>query len=295
MSDHIQIIIVMFLWAVCFPLIVLGLSEAPHLTFAALRAVLAGVALLIPALLLRRRMPRGWRIWGFLAAIGFGATTLGFIGMFHAAEFVSPGAATVIANTQPLMAAVLAHFYLNERLDARGKTGLSLGFVGIILIAAPALTSGTASNYPVGIAYIILAAVGITFSNVLIRRMAGTLDPLVAMGWQLVLGSIPLAVIAMATEQVTAINWSGQFVFSLISLSVFGTALVYWMWCKVLRNLELNRANAFSFLIPIFGLTMGVGFYGERMEWLAIIGVALAIVGIILVNRPTCTHDETGA
>lgn len=285
MNDHIQIIIVMFLWAVCFPLIVLGLSEAPHLTFATLRAVLAGVTLLIPALLLRRRMPKGWRIWGSLALIGLGATTLGFIGMFHAAEFVSPGAATVIANTQPLMAAVLAHFYLDERLDARGKTGLSLGFVGIILIAAPSLTSGAASNYPVGIAYIILAAVGITFSNVLIRRMAGTLDPLVAMGWQLVLGSIPLAVIAMATEQVTAINWSGRFVFSLISLSVFGTALVYWMWCMVLRKLELNRANAFSFLIPIFGLSMGVGFYGERLEWLAIIGVALALVGIILVNR----------
>lgn len=275
----------MFLWAVCFPLIVLGLSEAPHLTFATLRAVLAGVALLIPALLLRRPMPKGWRIWGSLAAIGLGATTLGFIGMFHAAEFVSPGVATVIANTQPLMAAVLAHFYLDERLGARGKTGLSLGFVGIILIAAPALTSDAASNYPVGIAYIILAAVGITFSNVLIRRMAGTLDPLVAMGWQLVLGSIPLAVIAITTEQVTAINWSGRFVFSLISLSVFGTALVYWMWCMVLRNMELNRANAFSFLIPIFGLTMGVGFYGECLEWLAIIGIALALVGIILVNR----------
>ena len=285
MSDHIQIIIVMFLWAACFPLIVLGLSEAPHLTFAALRAVLAGVVLLIPALLLRRRMPKGWRIWGSLAAIGFGATTLGFIGMFHAAEFVSPGVATVIANTQPLMAAVLAHFYLDERLGACGKAGLSLGFVGIILIAAPALTSDAASNYQVGIAYIILAAVGITFSNVLIRRMAGTLDPLVAMGWQLVLGSIPLAVIAIATEQVTAINWSGRFVFSLISLSVFGTALVYWMWCMVLRNLELNRANAYSFLIPIFGLTMGVGFYGERLEWFAIIGVALALLGIILVNR----------
>jgi len=275
----------MFLWAVCFPLIVLGLSEAPHLTFAALRAVLAGVALLIPALLLRRRMPKGWRNWGSLGMIGFGATTLGFIGMFHAAEFVSPGTATVIANTQPLMAAVLAHFYLDESLDARGKAGLFSGFVGIILITAPALTSSAAGNYPVGIAYIILAAVGITFSNVLIRRTAGTLDPLVAMGWQLVLGSIPLAIIAMATEQVTAINWSGRFVFSLIGLSVFGTALVYWMWCMALRNLELNRANAYSFLIPIFGLVMGLGFYGERIEWLAIIGIALALVGIILVNR----------
>ena len=43
------IITVMFLWAICYPLIVLGLSEAPHLSFATLRAVLAGAALLLIA------------------------------------------------------------------------------------------------------------------------------------------------------------------------------------------------------------------------------------------------------
>jgi len=230
-------------------------------------------------------MPKGLRVWVSLAAIGIGATTLGFIGMFHAAEFVSPGLATVIANTQPLMAAVLGHFFLREHLNVHGMIGLSLGFVGIVLIAAPALISGAASGYPLGIAYLILAAAGITVSNVMIKGMAGALDPLVAMGWQLVLGSIPLAVIALSTEQVTTINWSGQFLFSLFGLSVFGTALVYWLWCAILRNTELNRANAFSFLVPIFGLTMGVGFYGERLDWTAIIGIILTLMGIFQINR----------
>ena len=176
----------MFLWAICYPLIVLGLSEAPHLSFATLRALLAGAVLLLIALALRLPMPRGWRVWLSLAVIGLGATTLGFIGMFHAAEFISPGLATVISNTQPLMAAVLAHFFLNEHLNVYGKLGLSLAFLGIVLITLPQLTVGEAGNYPIGIAYITLAAIGITFSNIEIRRTAGTLDPLVAMGWQLV-------------------------------------------------------------------------------------------------------------
>lgn len=300
-SHFLTVITVMFLWAICYPLIVLGLSEAPHLSFATLRAVLAGAALLLIALALRRPMPKGWRVWASLAAIGLGATTLGFIGMFHAAEFVSPGLATVISNTQPIMAAVLAHFFLSEHLDVRGKIGLSLAFLGIVFITVPQLTSGAASNYPIGIAYISLAAIGITFSNIEIRRTANTLDPLVAMGWQLILGSIPLAVIALATEQPTAINWSGRFVFSLLSLSLLGTALVYWLWCVVLQRVELNRANAFSFLIPVFGLAMGVGFYGERLAWMEISGVALALLGIILVNRQgainsrsTCLHQKNG-
>ena len=36
------IVLVMFLWAACFPLIVAGFAYAPHLTFAALRAWLSG-------------------------------------------------------------------------------------------------------------------------------------------------------------------------------------------------------------------------------------------------------------
>ena len=46
------IILVMFLWAVCFPLIVAGFAYAPHLTFATLRAFLAGAALVFIGLAL---------------------------------------------------------------------------------------------------------------------------------------------------------------------------------------------------------------------------------------------------
>ena len=146
MSHTAQIIIVMFLWAICFPLIVLGLPHAPHLTFAALRAFLAGICLLIPAMIMKRRQPKDFKSWAMLTAIGLGATTLGFFGMFHASEFVSPGIATVIANTQPLMAAVLAAAVLKEHLDGKGKTGLLLGFTGIVLIALPSLLSGAGAN-----------------------------------------------------------------------------------------------------------------------------------------------------
>jgi drug/metabolite transporter (DMT)-like permease len=45
--------------------------------------------------------------------------------MFHAAEFVSPGLATVIANGQPLLAAILADAVLGEKIKAMGKVGLA--------------------------------------------------------------------------------------------------------------------------------------------------------------------------
>ncbi len=280
-----QIILVMLLWAACFPLITAGIEFAPHLTFAALRAILAGVTLTALALALRRPVPKEGRVWAMVAVVGLGATSLGFLGMFHAAEFVSPGIATVIANTQPLLAAGLAGIVLNERLTARGKAGLALGFAGILVIASPQLFSEGQNNYILGVAYIVLAALGITVSNVLIKRIAGNVDALMAMGLQMLIGSIPLILGAWAMEEPTAIRWSFTFVAALLGLSLFGTALVYWLWFSVLEKAPLNRANAFSFLIPIFGLTMGTLFYGESLGWSQLIGIALTVLGVGLVTR----------
>jgi len=282
----------MFLWALCFPLITLGLPHAPHLTFAAMRAFIAGAVLLLAAFIMRRPQPSDLKTWIILGSIGLCATTIGFFGMFHASEFVSPGIATVIANTQPLMAAILASVVLKEYLGARGKAGLLLGFIGIVLIALPAILSDAGANYVLGIAYIILGALGITVSNVLIRCIAGQLDALSAMGWQLVIGSVFLAAIAFMTEDVSAITWNIPFIVSLFGLALPGTALAYWLWFNVLKKVELNRANAFSFLVPIFGLTMGVIFFQETIGILTATGIVLTIMGITLVNWPE--HKKIG-
>ena len=147
--------------------------------------------------------------------------------MFHAAEYVSPGIATVLANTQPVFAAFLAHHLLAERLTVLGKYGMALGFFGIVVIALPELIDGIFNNYLMGVSYILLAALGISIGNVMIKKISDRLDALTAMGWQLLLGAIPLGFISVLTEDPTSITWSVRFLFSLFTLALFETALVY--------------------------------------------------------------------
>jgi|TARA_R110000787_G_scaffold20596_8_gene61323 drug/metabolite transporter (DMT)-like permease len=288
-----KIVTVMLLWAACYPLLTIGIQLAPHLSFATLRATIAGLVLVGLACALRRPFPRKVRVWATLSVMGFGATSLGFLGMFHAAEFVSPGIATVIANTQPLLAAGLGGLVLGERLQPAGKFGLFIGFLGILVIAAPQLLYGAQDSYLLGVAYIVLAALGVTVSNVMIKMIAGQVDLLMAMGLQFLIGSIPLAIIAGMTEDPSLIQWSLPFVIILLTLAVFGSALVYVLWMSVLTEVALNQANAFSFLVPIFGLTMGVLFYDESLGILKLIGVVLAIIGVMLVVRKGVVQEQS--
>jgi drug/metabolite transporter (DMT)-like permease len=119
------LLLLVLIWAFCFPLIEVGLVSAPDLRFAALRAFLAGVLLVAISWLLRRPFPSGPRTWLKLAGIGLSLTALGFGGMFLAGGRVSPGLATVVANAQPLVAALLGYLVLGEHL--RGLRGLALG------------------------------------------------------------------------------------------------------------------------------------------------------------------------
>jgi drug/metabolite transporter (DMT)-like permease len=279
-----RLLFVMGLWAACFPLITIGLDLAPHLAFAAMRAALAGACLLALGAVFRRPVPQGRRSWALIAVVALGATTLGFLGMFHAAEFVSPGLATVIANAQPLLAAVLAHAFLGERLMAFGKAGLATGLAGIVAIAWPGLASGDIQGYTLGIAYVALAAGGVATGNIAIKRLTGQVDAVLAMGFQLLIGAVPLAFLSILTEDVSSLAWSTEFVLVLMVLSVFGTSLAFWLWFAALEQVDLNRANAFTFLVPLFGLALGAVFFEERLGWVQAGGAALVVLSIVLVQ-----------
>ncbi|KUO65388.1 MAG: transporter [Alphaproteobacteria bacterium BRH_c36] len=278
-----QIVVVMLLWAACFPALAIGIELAPHVTFATLRAGFAGLTLTAIAITLGQKLPVEAKLWIRLTIVGVGATTLGFLGMFHAAEFVSPGLATVIANAQPLLAAGLGAFVLNESLTAQSRAGLLVGFLGILVISSPQLVAGEQQNYILGIAYILLAAIGISVSNVMIKTLSGKLDALMAMGLQMLIGSIPLALVGALTEDPTDVTWSYDFLGILVFVSLPGTALAYWLWFSALEKTQLSHANAFSFLVPIFGLSMGWFLFDETLNAYQAWGIALTIMGVGLV------------
>lgn len=280
-----------FLDALCYPLITSGLRDAPHLTFAFLRAVIAGSLVALAAVVLGRPMPRGIRTWLGLAGIGLGTTSLGFIGMFHAAEFVAPGTATIISHTQPLIAAFLAYWFLGEQLPRQRRFGLLLAFVGIVIISLPQLTGTGKVYFAVGLGYIVLATIGVSVGNVLTKSLGGRVDPLVGTAVQLLIGAIPLAAAASWQDQPATINWSLTFVASLLGLAVLSTALARCLWFALLERVPLSRANGFTFLSPLIAITLGVAFYGETVGVLTVLGMALTVFGIFFAERTSGDRD----
>jgi len=208
--DMVQVLAVIVLWTICYPLITTGLAAFPPSHFATLRSLLAGACLLAAGIAFNRPLIPGRSTWLSLIIVSFTFTALGFTGMFLAGGRVTPGLATVIANVQPLLAAVLGYFVLREQLTGARGFVLLTGFASIVVITIPGLLGQQANSTSVGVGLVLAGAVGVALGNVLLKRIASQIDPLIGMAWILLLGAIPLVIgISFYNERLSAIEWIG--------------------------------------------------------------------------------------
>lgn len=158
-------------------------------------------------------------------------------------------------------------------MEMIGLTGLLLGFAGIMLIALPSSGPENANSSPLGVGYVLL------------KRLAGQVDALMATGWQFILGGVPLYVAAQFFESPVQVMWNPAFVGVLLALGLLGTALALLLWFALLHQSELNHLNTFTFLTPAFALIIRVIFFNECLGLVEGGGIILILLGLLWVSR----------
>lgn len=259
-------------WGACFVTIRWGLRDAPVLWFAALRALVAGAALVTVATVQHRPKPAGGRAWWLIGLLAVANASIAFAAMFAGVDGLATGTAAVLANAQPLLILLPAWWLYGERVTARTTVALVVGFAGLLVVAVP---GGGGS----GAWLSILAAIAITAGTLLSRRLAGT-DVVQAAGWHFLVGGIVLAAAAGAVEGVPRIDWTLRFVLSLAFLALVGTALAFWAWFTETLRCPLGQLAAWTFLTPVFGVAFGVVLTSEYPGRAAAAGMALVLASL---------------
>ena len=265
-------------WGACFIAIQWGLRDAPLLWYAALRALVAGGALLALAGIQRRPAPVGTRAWTLIAALGLINVTVAFAAMFGGVAGLATGTAAVLANAQPLLILLPAWWLYGEAVTPRTVIALVIGFTGLVVVALP---GGGGS----GAALSLLAAAAITGGTLLSRRLQG-LDLIVATAWHLLVGGAALAVLAVVVEGPPAINWTPRFTLSLAFLSLVGTAATTVAWFTEALRSRLDALSTWTFLTPVFGIALAAVVLGERPEAWTAGGLAAVLVAMLVALTP---------
>lgn len=286
-------------YSLCFVAIKAGLAFAPPLLFAGLRPLLGGIVLLALLAAVRRPLLPGRAGWRWVAALGLTTTTIAFGAMFLSPGRTGAGIASVLGNTQPIMAVALAVPLLHEALNRWKLLTVGLGTAGVVLIAYPALAGPGAYGIS-GPALALGASLALTIGSIIAKWMGDRSDLLAITAWQLLAGSLPLLALSIIVEPGASVQWNVRFIGILAFLGIAGTALPTPLWYWLLQRDEVGHLTLFLFLVPAFGLAIAALVFGERLSVLELTGLAVIILVILLLGltgaeRPArIPHTEGG-
>ncbi|MBV8657229.1 MAG: EamA family transporter [Burkholderiales bacterium] len=219
---------------------------------------------------------------GLALAIGNGAVCV--------AEQTSPsGLVSVVMAATPLLT-VLLNRLLRERTSGRAWLGVCLGLGGVALLQAQSNLSGD----PKGLVIMLGGALAWAVASVMLPRLTMP-EALTSSAIQMAGGGVfSLLFSAIAHEHATG-PLAGQALGALLYLILAGSLLGYTGYLWLLRHTQPALATSFFCVNPVVALLLGYLLGGEPLSLVMLGGVAVVLVGILLViTCPAAASADTG-
>lgn len=131
----------------------------------------------------------------------------------------------------------------------------------------------------------LLAALSMAVGTVMIRFVCQYADPVMATGWHMIIGSLPLWGISSVLESQ---QWQNLVLSDWMALSyatVFGSAIAYGLFFYFASSGNLTSLSSLTFLTPVFALIFGYIFLSEVLTIIQWLGVFLTLISIYLINQ----------
>jgi drug/metabolite transporter (DMT)-like permease len=285
-----------FLWGTAMVAMKGTIDRTTPLFLAGFRLFPAGILVLLAAMWLGKPQPQGWKQWGWICLFGLVDGTLfqGFLA--EGLVRTTAGLGSVTIDSQPLAVALLSAWLFKERIGIIGALGLGLGIIGISCVGlSPEWLSQVLSGEEhldlsnlwasSGEWLMLLAALSMAVGTVLVPYITKTVDPIVATGWHMIIGSIPLWIGSAVFEVEQWTNITGTGWLALGYAAVFGSAIAYGLFFYFASLGNLIGLSSLTFLTPVFALIFGNIFLGETLNPWQWFGVGLTLVSIIAIEQ----------
>ncbi|MBT9382242.1 DMT family transporter [Pseudooceanicola sp. CBS1P-1] len=258
----------------------LALASVPPLWLAALRFGVAALPLL-PVLLWRGLGLRGlpWRdLWviGLLQTAGVMAFLT--LGLQHT---TAPRAAILMASN-PLLVALLSAPVLGQRVSPRGWCGLALA--GVSICIGPGQLAG-GGGLGRGDLLVACGSACWALSTLYGRARAPAVDPWALSFWQMLIGALVLALLALAVREPFALPVGGTGWLAFLWLALPASSGAMSLWFAALRAGGALRASGFLFLCPAFAALIAYAVQGTTLSWHEAGGAVLIAIGVVLLTR----------
>ena len=252
-------------------------------TVSAFYRMFFGGAMLLVLLIARRQLSRFvWAdvLWLLLPALAFCADLMLW---YRSIRDIGPGLATLVANFQVFIMAIVGVVFYRERLNVRFVFGVALALVGLWLLVGVGWSSFT-PQFRIGVYFGLLTGVAyavylLSLRQAQLRRTS--LDPMRVLCLNSLLAAAMLAIAVLVEDDSFAIpdaqSWA-----SLLGLAFFGQVLGWLLIARAMPQLPASLVGLLLLLQPALSFVLDVILFGRPTAALDWVGLALSLIGIFV-------------
>ncbi len=276
----IQLIALSALWGASFPLLRIASPALGPWVVAGGRCTLAAVVLTLLMYALRERWPAR-ATWPRLALVSLLTVVTPFVLFNWAALVIPSGYSAVLNATSPLFGVLAAAAVKEEKLTGLRMLGCLLGFAGVALLVQLGPVAVTPAVIIAALACVVAAA-SYGFGAILMKRATLSHEPLPASA-AVHLAAAFILLVPMGVS-VPSAHFTVPAMLAVLMIGTVTSGFMYWISMRLMREISASAATSAAFMIPLFGVTWGGLFLGEKVTLSMLPGCVLVLLATALIT-----------
>jgi drug/metabolite transporter (DMT)-like permease len=272
-------------WSSTYPLTKIGLGSIPPITFISARSLIAALFLLVILRLRGLRIPtdaKAWKLFAFQQTIN---STIPFLMITWAQQYVPAASTVVLASTTPIFAFVITWgITRHEPATLLKLAGAVLGLAGTAVIIGLDALGGLSADILAEIV-ILLATISFACATIFGLRLADY-DPMVVAAGSLLFGGLLLLPASLFFDHPWTLRPTPEALVATVTMGIFSSAFGLMLFYMCLTRLGTLTTNAQGYLrIPI-GVGLSVVLLGESVPTNLALGLVLVMAGVAAMTIP---------
>jgi drug/metabolite transporter (DMT)-like permease len=279
--------LVYLFWGSTYLAIDIAVQTIPPALMCGIRFSIAGVVMLAVCAAMGRKILYSAQQIALACVVGILLLMGGNLTLSWAEQTVPSGLAALIVAITPLWFLVLDSVLLgHHRISGRGKAGLGMGLVGLMVLFWPELHTTTAMGRRE-----LAACVGLlggsflwALGSVLSKRWQSGMDVFSATGWQVAAAGAANFLFAASFEDVSRVRWTMRGVSAVLYLVVCGSWIGYTAYIWLLEHVPTSKVSTYAYVNPVVAVFLGWLILHERVDRFIAMGSVIVVLSVILVT-----------
>lgn len=201
-------------------------------------------------------------------------------------KYIPTGLSALIGALYPLSVVIIERvFFKSARMTVLTFLGLFLGMTGVGIVFYENAFSNLSPSFFIGISLSVIAMLAWSFGTVFISRNKANINPYYGTGWQMLISSVILFLVAESTQPTVSLTQVSLKVWLMIFyLVIFGSILSFVAFIYTMKKLPAAISSLYAYINPLVAMVVAAMVLNEKLTINILWGAIVTLIGVYLVN-----------